>query len=740
MFDVSWTAAMTGPFAWLDYWRDAGERWVLVLDALRRRADNAAERMRETAPHVLSFDAELLIDGRTLPNPVNYGLVRIVPPADVSVDPRKRPFIVFDPRAGHGPGIGGMKSDSEIGVALRAGHPCYFVGFLPAPVPGQQVAHVCAAEAIFVQAVRARHPEAEGRPVLIGNCQAGWQVMMMAALNPDLPGPIMLVGSPLAYWAGVHGRNPLRYLGGVLGGSWMTALLGDLGNGLFDGANLVANFEAMNPANTLWKKPYDLYAKVDTEAQRFLEFEKWWGTPVLLNAAEMQTIVDDLFVGNKLAAGQMQTPDGLRIDLRNIHSPIIVFCSWGDDITPPQQALHWILDLYENDADLVAAGQTIVYCLHQSIGHLGIFVSGRVATKEHEEFAQAMSLIDLAPPGLYEAVISGVEEGMDHGDLIRGSYLFQLERRSLGDLRALGGNDAADDLRFATAARVSEINLGLYQAVASPVVRAASSEMSAEALRQLHPLRLRFQLFSSENPFMKGIAERAQAVREHRHPASPSNPFKAIERQSSDWIIATLQAMTAARDQMQEAAFLSVYGSPVLQAAVGLRGDQAAAGRRIARDLGRDLASAKLNADLAALSDQGGAIEAAVRAMLYIRMEEGRTDERAFAALEQAAADWQGPRVGFSRLKEIVHKQYLMLLHDPGRAIATLPRLLPADRDERKTLLKIVQRIVTARGALSGEAAQRMRRIKTMFEPDSGKGRVIENRSEPSDGDRHAAA
>jgi hypothetical protein len=65
----------------------------------------------------------------------------------VVIDPKKRPFIVFDPRAGHGPGIGGMKHDSEIGVAMNAGHPCYFVGFLPEPVPGQTIEDVCRAEA-----------------------------------------------------------------------------------------------------------------------------------------------------------------------------------------------------------------------------------------------------------------------------------------------------------------------------------------------------------------------------------------------------------------------------------------------------------------------------------------------------------------------------------------------------------------------------------------------------------------
>ena len=210
--------------------------------------------------------------------------MRIVPPEGTVIDPTKPPFVVVDPRAGHGPGIGGMKHDSEIGAALAAGHACYFIGFLPEPVPGQTVEDVCLAEAAFLEEVTARHPEAEGKPVVIANCQAGWQIMMMAALRPELAGPILLAGSPLSYWAGVRGKNPLRYLGGLLGGTWLTALAGDLGDGIFDGAHLIANFESMNPANTYWKKLYNLYSKIDTEAPRYLDFETWWGSPVLLNA------------------------------------------------------------------------------------------------------------------------------------------------------------------------------------------------------------------------------------------------------------------------------------------------------------------------------------------------------------------------------------------------------------------------------------------------------------------------
>jgi poly(3-hydroxyalkanoate) synthetase len=66
---------------------------------------------------------------------------------------------------------------------------------------------------------------------------------------------------------------------------------------------------------------------------------------VLLNAEEMQWIADNLFVGNRLATGQIRSSDGIRVDLRDISAPMVVFCSWGDNVTPPHQALDWVLDL-----------------------------------------------------------------------------------------------------------------------------------------------------------------------------------------------------------------------------------------------------------------------------------------------------------------------------------------------------------------------------------------------------------
>ena len=120
----------------MEYAIDAAQRSVLFWDVLRQRGNQYREHMAENAPHVLDYEVELVVDGRTLDRPVNYALVRVVPPDGVEIDPKLRPFVVVDPRAGHGPGIGGFKADSEIGVAFKAGHPCYFVGFLPEPVAG----------------------------------------------------------------------------------------------------------------------------------------------------------------------------------------------------------------------------------------------------------------------------------------------------------------------------------------------------------------------------------------------------------------------------------------------------------------------------------------------------------------------------------------------------------------------------------------------------------------------------
>jgi pimeloyl-ACP methyl ester carboxylesterase len=700
----------------MDYMIDAAQRGVLFCDVMRQRGNQYRERLAETVPHVLDYEVELVVDGRTLDRPVNYALARVIPPAGIEFDSKRRPFVVVDPRAGHGPGIGGFKADSEIGVAFKAGHPCYFIGFLPEPMPGQTIEDIARAEAVFLEKVIALHPEADGKPCVIGNCQAGWAVMMLAAIRPELFGPIIVAGSPLSYWAGVRGKFPMRYSGGLLGGSWLTALTGDLGHGKFDGAWLVQNFENQNPANTLWSKPYNLYSKVDTEAPRYLGFEKWWGGHVNLNAEEIQFIVDELFIGNNLAAGRIQTSNGTSIDLRNIRSPIVVFCSKGDNITPPQQALGWILDLYENVDEIRSCGQTIVYTIHETIGHLGIFVSGGVAKKEHGEFSSNIDLIDTLPPGLYEAVLENKAGDTANPDLVTGNWVMRCEARTLDDIRALGGNDAADERRFATAARVSEINLSLYRTFAQPMVRAMVNSPMAEWMQQLHPLRLQYEFFSNANPLMAPVATLAEQVRKDRKPSEANNPFVAMQENASRQIVAGLDAWRDMTEALAERTFLTIYGLPSLQAAVGLDPAATRPLRQAAKSpLHQELLQKRI-AELKSRIPIGGLREAVIRGLLYAGMTRAAIDERGFELtrrIRQAHGD-----IPLSDFKALVREQFNMLLIDQEGALRAIPAMLPSDAEERRKAFDLIKQVLGARGEMSPEDEKRMSEVARLFDVD----------------------
>jgi len=702
----------------VEYMMDAGQRSVLFLDVMRRRGDQYREHIAETAPNVLNYAVELIMDGRKLEGPVNYALVRIIPPKGVEIDLNRRPFIVVDPRAGHGPGIGGFKADSEIGVAMKAGHPCYFIGFLPEPMPGQTIETIARAEAQFVEKVTALHPDADGKPCVIGNCQAGWAVMILASLRPEIFGPIIVAGAPLEYWAGVHGKYPMRYAGGLLGGSWLTALTSDLGGGKFDGAWLVQNFESQNPSNTLWSKQYKVFSKVDTEAERYLEFERWWGGHVNLNAEEIQFIVDELFVGNNLAAGRIKMSDGAMVDLRNIRSPIVVFCSKGDNITPPQQALDWILDLYSDVDEIRAYGQTIVYTVHETIGHLGIFVSGGVAKKEHSEFSSNIDLIDVLPPGLYEATFEARGADTTNADLAIGDWVMRCERRTLDDIRAMGGNSPEDERRFATAARVSEMNLAAYKKFMQPWIKSMVTPQMAESMRKMHPLRMQYEAFSDANPLMKTVETAAEKVREQRKPTASDNPFVAFQETMSKQIVSALDKWRDSQEALSEALFLSVYGSPALQAAVGID-PQSTPSRKPEMSAQH---RARLEARMAELKSQignGGLREAAVRGLLYVGSVRGMVDERSLEALRRVRRIDSGPRLTVAQFKAMVREQFFMLLLDQDAALAAIPKLLPQNADERRAGFAAIQDVLSASAAISGEVAMRLKRIGELFSVDT---------------------
>ncbi|PMR76941.1 DUF3141 domain-containing protein [Billgrantia endophytica] len=699
-----------------DYWRDAVERSVLYMDVMRERGNQYLEHIEKTKPNVLGFDADVVMDGRELPRPVNYELMRIQPPEGVEVDLQTRPFVVVDPRAGHGPGIGGFKPDSEIGVALRAGHPCYFIGFLPYPEPGQTVEDVVEAEIAFLRRIIERHPETSERPMVVGNCQAGWQIMMAASLEPDLFGPILIAGAPLSYWAGERGRAPMRYTGGMSGGSWMTMLASDLGSGVFDGALLVQNFERLNPANTWWGKQYRLFSSIDSEAERYLSFERWWGGHVVLGGEEIQYIVDNLFIGNRLSTAQLVTSDGRRIDLRNIRSPIVVFCSQGDDITPPPQALGWVRDLYEDVDDIIASDQTIVYCVHDTTGHLGIFVSGSVSRKEHTEFTANIDYIDVLPPGLYETTVSAAADRSD-SELIERDYLLEFKARSIeGMNRDVIKHMEEDDTRFATVARMSEINMGLYRLFVQPWIQAVMTPEASRLMRRMHPIRLGYKLLSDRNPLSVPLPVVADWVRQDRHSVSDDNLFRSVEAIVSKQITSGLDSWRELRDRTTERLFLDFYGQPLLQTMVGLGGNAHVHRRRPGSEPEHRRFIERRKDELRHRVAEGGIHEAVMRSVIYVLGGSPTTDERNFKRLRASRAELE-PGSSLKDFKHLVREQFFILKLDREAALEAIPDLLVNEKAEMiRTSLEHIDHVLAASGELNDQSRARQERIQALFE------------------------
>lgn len=695
---------------WGEYMLDSAQRSIIFTDILRKRGNNYIKHIRSGQPPVLTFNYELILNAKNFERPVNYSLVRISDrrrkDQEIARDynrrqkrgadePRpKRPIVIVDPRAGHGPGIGGSKRDSEIGMALEHGHPVYFILFYTDPIPGQTMADVILAMEKFMEKVIELHPDADA-PALMGNCQAGWAAALACAERPDVTGPLVLNGAPLSYWSGVAGENPMRYKGGLVGGVWINSLLSDLGNGIFDGANLVLNFELLNPANTFWSKQYNVYANIDTEESRFLNFEKWWGGFFLLNTDEIHFIVRNLFVGNKLEQGRLELREDETISLKNIENPIVVFASQGDNITPAQQALNWIPRVYSSVDDIKRHGQTIIYIIHKDIGHLGIFVAGSVAKKEHKNIIGNFDMIDYLPPGLYEMVIKG--------DILAENFTASFEPRTFADIAAYD-DDVDDETDFSVVAKVSEYNDNMYQLLLRPWVKLWTTELSAEISRYLHPLRVQRYMFSDLNPMMRPLKNIASITRQRRKPAAADNPFTEMEKAVSEYIQNMFDIYRDYRDLNQERRFKLIYGSgmlrrffpPVHQPA------QRETEEFETQDYDRRLAA----------MERGGVAEGLIRIYLLTAGVSPGMQRKHFSISDEIAKTHRIlSKLRPSDFKRIIKEQAAILQADQEKGIETLPELI-RDKNDRMEALSIARRLFLADGVYSDNEKNLLDKIK----------------------------
>jgi hypothetical protein len=242
----------------------------------------------------------------------------------------------------------------------------------------------------------------------------------------------------------------------------------------------------------------------------------------------------------------------------------------------------------------------------------------------------------------------------------------------------------------------------------------------AEMMQNLHPLRLQYEAFSSRNPFMATVKSLAERVSEDRKQVSTENPFVAFQEQISRQIVNALDSWRDSQEALSEATFLAVYGSPALQAAVGVDPQSSPSRRQEMSAVHREMLQKRI-AELKSRIGEGGVREAAIRGLLYVGSARGMADERSLEALRNVRRKDTGTRLTLTEFKMLVREQFFMLLLDQEGALAAIPKLLPDNASERQAAFTAIREVLSASAAISGEVARRLSRVAELFGFDADK-------------------
>ena len=255
----------------------------------------------------------------------------------------------------------------------------------------------------------------------------------------------------------------------------------------------------------------------------------------------------------------------------------------------------------------------------------------------------------------------------------------------------MGGNTAEDERRFATAARVSEINLANYRNFVQPWVRAAVTPQMAEWMRKWHPLRVSYEAFGGDNACHEEQWRRRltmlASTASRRQKTTRSSSFQETFSKN---IVDVLDKWRDTQEALSEALFLGIYGSPVVQAAVGIKPDAEVSPKPEMSPEHRKRLEARI-AELKSQIGSGSFRECVIRGLLYVGAARGMVDERSLEALRRARAGDAASRLTLAQFKTIVREQFFMLLLEPEASLAAIPKLLPPGEDERRAGLDVIR-------------------------------------------------
>jgi hypothetical protein len=239
------------------------------------------------------------------------------------------------------------------------------------------------------------------------------------------------------------------------------------------------------------------------------------------------------------------------------------------------------------------------------------------------------------------------------------------------------------------------------------------SPVASRMLHQMHPLRVQYEMFSNANPFVAPVEGMADEVRRNRRPAAADNPFLALQEHMSKQIVAALDGWRDFVEAASERTFLTVYGSPVLQAAVGIDPGNTRPLRKAPKNRLHDELLQKRIAELKSHIPFGGLREATVRGLVYVGLGRGSVDERGFETIRRLRGEYGD--MPLSEFKTLVRYQYFMLLIDREASLAAIPSMLPPDIETRSKAFNLIKEVISAAGKLSAEDEKRLREIGTLF-------------------------
>ena len=333
-----------------------------------------------------------------------------------------------------------------------------------------------------------------------------------------------------------------------------------------------------------------------------------------------------------------------------------------------------------------------------------------MAKKEHQEFASNIDLIDVLPPGLYEAVLTPETATRPMPSGVSGDWIVRFEPRTLDDMRAIGGPTPRTNAALRPCGASRRSTWACTARCCSPSSRRPSTSRAPTGCSKLNHAELPYEVFSQRNPLMQQVAQLAEQVREQRQPVSADNPLLQWQEAMSQAIVAALDGYRDLRDASIEKIFLSVYGSPVLQAMLGLAGTTEPPRQSPGIEPARAALIKQRIGELKARLAEGGAARSRdPRAGVH---RHGRRRRRR-AGLQRTAPDpHREPGPDAAGLQAGAARAVLQPAARPRGGAGRHPEDAAGRRGQRTRILEAIRRTVGAAGQPSGEKAQRLAQIE----------------------------